>query len=115
MKNENKCNKYESLFIFRNEEELQKHLEECPECKAEYEKHIKVSSLVKEVAPKYLARSKKTTFVKKVACLAIVFTIITAVTGYKVYDEYSYQANLSEDSCITNLGLPTDDYGFLEI
>ncbi|MBQ9244745.1 hypothetical protein IJ182_00590 [bacterium] len=116
MDNEKKCNKYEGLFVFRSEEELNKHLEECPECREEHEKLLKVSNLVKEVAPAYLAKKEKNTFIKRAACVAMIFTFLTAFTGYKVYDEYSYQANSGDDySYITELGLPTDDYGFFEI
>ena len=39
----NKCPKYEGLFIFSTEEELKKHIEECPDCKAEHEKMERVS------------------------------------------------------------------------
>ena len=59
MNNENKCNKYESFFIFRDEEAFNEHLEHCPDCKKEHEKHLKVSSLLKEVAPVYLEKKRK--------------------------------------------------------
>ena len=70
MENENKCDKYEGLFLFRNEEELQEHIKNCPDCKKEYEKHKNISNLVKEVAPVYLAKKakEKSTFIKRVAC-----------------------------------------------
>ena len=37
-----KCTKYEALFTFRSEEELEEHLQNCPECRAEHEKMQKV-------------------------------------------------------------------------
>ncbi len=117
MDNNKKCDKYEGLFVFRDEEELNRHLEECADCKAEHEKLLKVSQLVKEVAPEYLARKQKqkTNTLKKAACFIMAFSIISAFAGYKVYDEIRYQANTTDYSYITTLGLPTDDYGFLEI
>ena len=66
MDNEKKCDKYEALFVFQGEDALHKHLEECEECKKEYEKQLKISALVKEVAPEYLAKrhNKKKTAIK---------------------------------------------------
>ena len=43
-----KCSKYEGLFIFSDEETLKKHIEECPECRAEHEKMQKVSELIEK-------------------------------------------------------------------
>ncbi len=117
MDNEKKCDKYEGLYVFRSEDELLEHINNCPDCKEEHEKQQKISNLVKEVAPVYLARmeKEKKTFVKKVACCVAVFTLITSFAGYKMYDSYSYQANIDNDSYIEDIGLPTDDYGFFEI
>ena len=56
MNNENKCDKYESFFVFRDKEAFNEHLEHCPDCKKEHEKYLKVSALVKEVAPAYLEK-----------------------------------------------------------
>ena len=33
-----KCSKYESLFVFSDEETLSKHLQECEDCRQEQEK-----------------------------------------------------------------------------
>ena len=35
---ENKCSKYEGLFVFSDEETFKKHLEECSDCQLEHEK-----------------------------------------------------------------------------
>ena len=117
MDNNKKCDKYEGLFLFRKEEELLEHIENCQDCKQEYEKHQKISSLVKEVAPVYLAKKEKekNTFVRRVACCFVILTIVISFAGYKAYDNYSFQANMEEESCISNIGLPIDDYGFFEI
>ena len=118
MENNNKCDKYEGLFVFRTDEELKEHLKKCPDCQAEHEKLLKVSKLVKEVAPVYLAKKKKekTILIKRIACCFAFFAILTSVTGYQLYDNYNLQeASLDEESCISTQGLPTDDYGFFEI
>ena len=100
MDNEKKCDKYEGLFVFRSEEELKEHLKECPDCQKEHEKQLKVSSLVKEVAPVYLAKrkSRKTAVIRNVACFAVIFSIVTTFAGYKVYDEYNYQSMNLDDT-----------------
>ena len=56
---------FSTIFI-SNEEELQEHIKNCPDCKKEYEKHKNISNLVKEVAPVYLAKKakEKSTFIK---------------------------------------------------
>lgn len=118
MNDKKKCDKYESFFIFRNEEAFYNHLENCPDCREEHEKYLKVSALVKEVAPAYLKRQeekKKISAVKKLACCFVLFVSLTCFFGYRVYDENSFQVNMAEDSYIGTLGLPTDDYGFFEI
>ncbi len=117
MKEDKKCNKYEGFFVFQNEEKFYEHLEHCPDCQKEHEKYIKVSKLVKEVAPIYLKRkqAEKTNVIKRLACCFIFFIGLTVFTGYKVYDNYTMQVNYAQDSCLTTMGLPVDDYGFLEI
>lgn len=118
MDNEKKCNKYESLFIFQNENDFNAHLENCPDCQKEHERYLKVSSLVKEVAPVYLEQMKKKKFsaIKKIACCFILFAGLSATyTGYHFYDDYSFQVNSAEESYIDLMGLPVDSYGFLEL
>ena len=118
MDNEKKCDKYEALFVFQGEEALHKHLEECEECKKEYEKQLKISALVKEVAPEYLAKrhNKKKTAIKRLAACFIVFVGMTgAYTGINMYNNAEFQLNTAEDSYISTMGLPIDEYGFLEL
>ena len=49
-----KCNKYEAIFTFGNEEMMKSHLQNCPECQKEQEQMDKVSDLLKEVRPYYV-------------------------------------------------------------
>ncbi len=115
--NEKKCNKYESYFLFRNEEDLLEHLKNCPDCKSEHEKYEKVSKLLKEVAPLYFAKKQKLrqNMFKKVACFLVFLTGLSVFGYYHYYDEYSYQNFISDEYYISTLGLPTDEYGFLEL
>lgn len=117
MENENnKCNKYEALFVFQNDDVLNEHIKSCPDCMKEYEKQLKVSSLVKEVAPIYLnkIKQKKVSAAKKLACCFVAFIGVTVFSAYKIYDENSFQVNMAdEESYISAMGLPVDDYGFL--
>ena len=117
MDEKQKCNKYEAFFTFRDEEAFYKHIETCPDCKEEHEKYQKVSALVKEVAPAYLEkqRKNKTNLLKRAACFALILTGFVGLMGYKIYEDNSYQMNYIEDSYVYSMGLPTDNYGFLEI
>lgn len=118
MNDENKCNKYESFFIFQDEESFNAHLESCSECRKEHEKYEKVSKLIKEAAPVYLRNRQKAknAMIKKLACCFVFFIGLTAFTGYKMYDDYMLQTVSADyDSYISAMGLPIDDYGFLDL
>ena len=119
MENNKKCDKYEAFFVFNDEKAFFEHIEECPDCKAEHEKYLKVSQLVKDVASQYLKRreenKKKTILFKQAACFLVLLAGIGSFAGYKIYDDYSFQINNIEESYIYAMGLPTDEYGFLEI
>ena len=75
-----KCSKYEGLFIFSDEETLLKHLEECPDCRAEHEKMQKVSELIGETKFYYKSKSKKTRKLKAI-CMLVLFMFFTATFG----------------------------------
>ena len=78
----------------------------------------KVSSLVKEVAPVYLEKQKRNRFgaIKKLACCFVLFVGITAsFTGYNMYNDYDSQTYWDDDSYVSAMGLPIDEYGFLEL
>lgn len=117
MNNKEKCDKFEAYFVFKDENEFLNHVKNCPDCQREYEKHLKVSKLVKEAAPEYLKKQQKQkiTAIKRLACCFVMFLGITAFTGYNMYDNYITQQDIEEDSCISTMGLPIDDYGFLAI
>lgn len=110
---DDKCQKFEGLFIFSDEETLNEHIKECPECAAEALKMQKVSELLQEVKPYFLEKRKHFATLK-IAC-AISFILlagtIIGVTGFNqdINDLLKYGTELEA----ADLGLPVDDYGFL--
>lgn len=108
-----KCQKYESLFIFSDEEALKAHLEECPECRAEHEKMCKVSALLQEVKPHFMAKRKRKAQMK-IACAVSFMLLSGTVLGLvnlnpEISDTLRYGAVLEAE----DFGFPVDDYGFL--
>jgi hypothetical protein len=114
---ENKCSKYEELFINASEEELEKHLSECDECRAEHNAQQQVSSLLSEVKMYYYSKRKKHTARLRAAC-AIMFLAFSllSVTGWVLNDDdlldtLKYGDTLSAE----DLGFPVDSEGFLMV
>ncbi len=110
-----KCNKYEALFIFGNDETLQKHIEECEDCRKEHEKMQKVSELLKEVRPYY--RQKRKNIAKmKIACAIFTICFSSVTLGVinlntDISDTIKYGSTLTAE----DLGLPVDSYGFIMV
>lgn len=110
-----KCTKYEALFTFRSEKELEEHLQNCPECRAEHEKMQKVSDLLNEVRPYY--REKRKTLAKvKVACALFMLMVSGTTLGVinlntDISDTLKYGTTLSSE----DLGLPVDSYGLISV
>jgi len=112
-----KCSRYEELFISASKEELEKHLQECEECRKEHESQQKVSSLLDEVKMYYYAKRKKGLVRLRAACavMFLVFSIIS-VTGWALNDDdmldtLKYGDSLSAE----DLGFPVDSYGLLMV
>lgn len=112
---ENKCKKYETLFIFSDENTLQEHIKTCPDCQAEDKKMKKVSELIQEAKPYFI--SKKKNFARlKIAC-AIFAMCLSATTmavinlNTDISDTIRYGTTLSAE----DLGLPVDSYGLLMV
>ena len=109
-----KCSKYESLFVFRTEEELNSHISKCEECFAENEKMKKVSSLIDEVKSHYIKKNK---FINnlKIACVLLFMVFITGAGiinfNTDISDTLKYGAVLSAE----DLGLPVDSYGLIMV
>ncbi len=118
MENSNKCNKYEGLFVFGDEKTFNEHLLNCEDCQKEHFKYERVSQLIKEVTPVYLKRenNKKISAIKKLACCFVLFVGLTGCyTCYYMYDVNNFSIETADESCITDIGLPIDEYGFLSL
>jgi len=111
----NKCTKYEALFTFGNDETLNKHIEICDECKKEHDKMNKVSKLLQEVKPYYIAKRKNLAKLKAACAISVI--LLSSVTmgiinfNSDISDIIKYGNTLSAE----DLGLPTDAYGLLMV
>lgn len=116
-----KCNKYESLFIFGSQKDLEEHLKTCPDCQNEYNETEKVISLVREVKPFIRKERRDNTLLLKIAAsflaLFIGFFAINHYSGKTFLDknQESIALLVKNNSSITQMGLPTDEYGLLKV
>lgn len=111
---ENKCDKYETLFIFSKDDYFNEHLSNCSECSDEHEKMLKVSSLVKEVKPLYLAKEKRIQAQKLVASF-LLFICCVGFIGISINNERHSRLQNAQESVIAKMGLPVDEYGLLTV
>ncbi len=112
---ENKCNKYEALFTFCDDETFKEHLKNCPDCQKEHEKMERVSELLKEVRP-YYKEKRKNVVRAKLACalFALCFSSVTLGVinlNTDISDTIKYGSTLTAE----DLGLPVDSYGFIMV
>ncbi len=110
-----KCSKYESLFTFRTEEELEEHVKNCPECAKIDEEMKKVSELISEVKP-YYRKKQKNNRVIKAACVILLLMVSGTSVGlissnHEIADTLMYGTTLSAE----DLGLPVDSYGLISV
>ena len=112
---DNKCSKYEGLFVFSDEETLNKHIAECDDCRAEHEKMQQVSNLLGEV--KFYYRSKKRrAFKLKAVCALMMFMFFSATLGVVTSDSDWCDALMyGETLSAEDLGFPVDSYGLLMV
>lgn len=114
---ENKCSKFEELFISGNREEIENHISVCEDCKAEYEAQQKVSSLLDEVKMYYYAKRRKHTARLRAACAVMfLFFSLVSVTSWVLNDDdlldtLKYGNTLSAE----DLGFPVDSDGLLMV
>ena len=112
---ENKCSKYEGLFIFSNEEELQKHLEECPDCRAEHEKMQKVSDLISETKFYYRSKANKKRKLKAICALALFMCFSGTIGVINNVTDFTDALMYGETLTAEDLGFPVDSYGLLMV
>ena len=113
--NNDKCSKYEGLFVFANEQDCSEHLKKCPDCQAEDEKMKKVSSLIREVAPLIRAKSRNRAKLK-LACVSfgLIFSFLTlGVVNFDqdIHDIILYGQTMS----VEDYGFPVDSYGLIMV
>ena len=112
---ENKCSKYEGLFVFSDEETLNKHIDECEDCKKEQETLDKVSDLISEVKFYYRAKNKKLKKLKA-ACAVLFLLFFSATFGVLSTDSDLTDALMYGDTLSAeDLGFPVDSYGLLMV
>ena len=116
-----KCTKFENLYVFGQEKELEEHIKNCPVCQAEMQKLERVSDLLQEAKP-YYARQQKLSYVRmKVACVLCLGLFVSTLIGYFVqynyftasadntYSEYTATQSTNE------YGIPVDSYGLITV
>ncbi len=112
---DNKCTKFEGLFVFSDDEMLKNHINECEDCRKEAENMEKVSALIDEVKLYYRAKNKKRPKLK-LACAMLLLLFSTFTFGYvasndDLLDSLKYGESLSAE----DLGFPVDSYGLLMV
>ncbi len=110
-----KCSKYEGLFVFSNEEALNKHLEECPECHGEHEKMQKVSDLIGEVKFYYKSKQQRLRKIRAICaalCLVLFSTTFFAVT---MDSDFADVLMYGDELTAEDLGFPVDSYGLIMV
>lgn len=110
-----KCSKYESLFVFRSEEELNEHINTCEDCRLEHEKMLRVSELIQEAKP-YFKEQRRNWAKVKVACALFLLMASSTTLGVinlntDVSDTLKYGNALTYE----DLGLPVDSYGLISL
>ena len=110
-----KCEKYEGLFIFGDEDKLAEHLKACPDCQKEQEKMDKVSALIAEVAPMYRQKRKNNARLR-LACASFALLMFVSTLGVvnfnvDVRDTIMFGQTLT----LEDYGLPVDSYGLISV
>ena len=110
-----KCSKYEGLFVFSDEKDFEKHLEECEDCRNEHSKLQKVSELIQEAKPYYIAKKNKLRKLRAVA--AFLFIMFFSATFGVLYTDSDLADSLMYGDTLTaeDLGFPVDSYGLLMV
>lgn len=109
------CSKYEGLFVFSDEETLKQHLLECEECRMEQEKMDRVSELIAEVKPHYLAKFRKRPAVKAVCAFLLLIFSAFSFELMENYDDMTDTLRYGSTLSAEDLGFPVDSYGLIAI
>ena len=110
-----KCSKYEGLFLFSDDETLKQHLLECEECRKEQEKMDRVSELIGEVKFHYRSKSRKKPMLKAVCGLMLLLFFAGSVELAANYDDMIDTLRYGETLSAEDLGFPVDSYGLIAV
>ena len=110
---DNKCTKYEGLFVFSDEKTLNEHIQECNDCRLEHEKMQKVSDLLGEV--KFHYRLKKRRVMKLKAICAVAMLMFFSASFGVVSNDSDWADALMYGDVLSaeDLGFPVDSYGLI--
>ena len=112
---DNKCTKYEGLFVFSDEQTLNNHIAECEDCRLEHEKMQKVSDLLGEVKFYYKSKSRRIMKLRAVCAAAMIMffsaTFGVVSTDSDLGDALMYGDTLSAE----DFGFPVDSYGLIMV
>lgn len=115
----NKCDKYESLFIFGSKEDFSEHLKTCTDCQNEHEQMKKVACVVKEVKPFITNKENNVVnfplYSKIVACFIMPLIFSFAFNLFSPQKANPEIAWAKQSSVVTEMGLPSDEFGLLTI
>lgn len=117
------CNKYQSLYVFRNDEEFQHHLDTCETCRKKHAELLEVEDLIKFSKPAYFrSKIKSNTIRLNKAIAGIIFLILTSfvfnnfseLTAINTKIKHPELSDFISNSFFNQMQLPTDDYGILD-
>ena len=118
-----KCDKFESIFIFRETDEFMAHLDCCEECSEKYSEMIKIENLVKIAKPVYYkGKNKQKIFAFNKIAASFAFLVCLSFVSGNYSEFYSLQHTLKhsevsqyvDNSIFNQMKLPTDEYGLLD-
>lgn len=112
---DNKCTKYEGLFIFSDEETLNKHLAECEDCRHENEKMQKVSDLLSEVKFYYSAKQQKIRKLKSICAVLFLMLFSTTYCAISMDNNFTDTLVYGHELSAEDLGFPVDSYGLIMV
>ena len=112
---DNKCSKYEGLFVFSDTETLQQHVLECEECRKEQETMDKVSDLLSEVKLHYRSKNKKKPILKAVCGLMLLLFFAGSYEFASNYDDMLDSIKYGDTLSAEELGFPVDSYGLIAV
>lgn len=110
-----KCTKYEALYTFGNEQMLKEHIQTCEDCKKEQQELDKVSELLAEVKPYYIAKRKNTAKLKAACAIFAILLSGTALGVINLNTDISDTIRYGNALSAEDLGLPVDAYGLIMV